>query len=57
MDNGGVFVDRPRLSVDFATVLRLREVENLGWARMATTYRPVRQPGYHQAQVPGGKIA
>jgi hypothetical protein len=30
---------RPRLSVDFAIVLRLREVENLGWSRMAEAYR------------------
>ena len=30
---------RPRLSVDFAIVLRLRDEENLGWSRMAETYR------------------
>jgi len=30
---------RPRLSVDFAIVLRLREVDNLGWSRMAERYR------------------
>ena len=30
---------RPRLSVDFAIVLRLREVDNLGWSRMAEAYR------------------
>ena len=29
---------RPRLSVDFAIVLRLREVDNLGWSRMAERY-------------------
>ena len=32
-------VGRPRLSVDFAIVLRLREVEYLGWSRMAEAYR------------------
>ncbi len=30
---------RPRLPVDFATVLRLRDVDNLGWSRMAEAYR------------------
>ena len=34
-----ILVGRPRLSVDFAIVLRLREVDNLGWSRMAETYR------------------
>jgi len=32
---------RPRLSVDFAIVLRLRDVENLGWSRMAEAYREI----------------
>ena len=32
---------RPKISVDFAIVLRLREVENLGWSRMAETYREI----------------
>lgn len=32
---------RPRISVDFAIVLRLREVENLGWSRMAEAYRQI----------------
>jgi len=36
-----ILVGRPRLSVDFAIVLRLRDVENLGWSRMAETYRGV----------------
>jgi hypothetical protein len=27
------------LSVDFAIVLRMRDVENLGWSRMAEAYR------------------
>ena len=30
---------RPRLSVDFAIVLRMREEQNLGWSRMADAYR------------------
>jgi hypothetical protein len=30
---------RPRLPVNFAIVLRLREEENLGWSRMAEAYR------------------
>jgi hypothetical protein len=32
---------RPRLSVDFAIVLRLRDVDNLGWSRMAQVYRKI----------------
>jgi hypothetical protein len=32
---------RPRLSVDFAIVLRMRDVENLGWSRMAEAYREI----------------
>jgi hypothetical protein len=30
---------RPRVEVDFAIVLRLREGENLGWSRGAAEYR------------------
>ena len=30
-----IAVGRPRFSVDFAIVLRIRDVENLGWPRMA----------------------
>ena len=30
---------RPRLSVDFAIVLRMRDNQNLGWSRMAEEYR------------------
>jgi hypothetical protein len=30
---------RPRLSVDFAIVLRMRDDKNLGWSRMAEEYR------------------
>ena len=32
---------RPRLSVDYATVLRLRDIEKLGWSRMAEAYRGI----------------
>ena len=34
-----IVVSRPRLSVDFAIVLRMRDVEHLGWSRMAEAYR------------------
>jgi len=30
---------RPRLFVDFAIVLRMRDDDNLGWSRMAEAYR------------------
>jgi len=30
---------RPRVEVDYALVLRLRDVENLGWSRGAEVYR------------------
>jgi hypothetical protein len=30
---------RPRLMVDFAIVLRMRDVEKMGWSRMAEEYR------------------
>ncbi len=36
-----ILVGRPRLPVDFAIVLRLRETDNLGWSRMAETYRGI----------------
>ena len=29
---------RPRLKVDFALILRLREYNNLGWSRVAKEY-------------------
>ena len=29
---------RPKLTVDFAIVLRMRDVDNLGWSRMAQQY-------------------
>ncbi|MFC1972658.1 hypothetical protein ACFLVE_04575 [Chloroflexota bacterium] len=30
---------RPKLSVDFAILLRMRDMENKGWSRMAQAYR------------------
>ncbi len=39
MTTNKILVGRPRLSVDFAIVLRLRDKENLGWSRMAEAYR------------------
>jgi hypothetical protein len=32
-------VGRPRVSVDFDIVLRMRDVEKMGWSRMAEAYR------------------
>jgi hypothetical protein len=32
---------RPRVSVDFATLLRMRDMENMGWSRMAEAYREI----------------
>ena len=29
---------RPRISVDFATLLRMRDTNKLGWSRMAQAY-------------------
>ena len=34
-----IIVGRPRVLVDFAIVLRMRDVDNLGWSRMAEAYR------------------
>ncbi len=34
-----ILVGRPRVLVDFAIVLRLRDIDNIGWSRMAETYR------------------
>ena len=36
-----ILVGRLKLSVDFAIVLRLRDVENMGWSRMAEAYRKI----------------
>jgi hypothetical protein len=33
------FVGRPRVQVNFATVLRMRDFEHLGWTRMAQAYQ------------------
>jgi len=41
MTDGKILAGRPRLSVDFAIVLRLRDVDNLGWSRMAEAYREI----------------
>ena len=41
MNGKKIVVGRPRLSVDFAIVLRMREVENLGWSRIAQAYREI----------------
>ena len=34
-----VIVGRPRILVDFAIVLRLRDEQNLGWSRLAEAYQ------------------
>ncbi len=36
-----IVVGRPRVLVDFAIVLRMRDMENMGWSRMAETYRGI----------------
>ena len=36
-----ILTGRPRLSVDFAILLSLREKQNLGWSRMAEAYRGI----------------
>ncbi len=41
MDSSKVMVVKPRLSVDFATVLRLRDEQNLGWTRLAEAYQKI----------------
>jgi hypothetical protein len=41
MANGMIPVGRPRVSVDFAIVLRMRDVEKMGWLRMAEVYREI----------------
>ena len=54
-----ILVGRSRLSVDFAIVLRLRDMENMGWSRMAQAYRKITGQIYksrhHQAHIPGSK--
>ncbi len=41
MANGKTQAGRPSLLVDFAIVLRMRDVDNLGWSRMAEAYRQI----------------
>ena len=36
-----IVVGRPKVLVDFAIVLRMRDVEHLGWSRMAEAYRKI----------------
>jgi len=38
MDAQKVQTGRPRISVDFAIVLRMRDTDNMGWSRMAKAY-------------------
>ncbi len=38
MDTEKVQTGRPRVSVDFAIVLRMRDTDRLGWSRMAKAY-------------------
>jgi hypothetical protein len=39
MTSQRILVGRPRVSLDFAIVLRLRDEQNLGWSRMAEAYQ------------------
>jgi len=41
MVDKGLLVGRPRVLVDFAIVLRLRDVDNMGWSRMAEAYQKI----------------
>jgi hypothetical protein len=41
MANKKIPVGRPRVSADFAIILRLRHQEKLGWSRMAVAYRQI----------------
>lgn len=41
MDEKRIIIGRPKIFVDFAIVLRLREVDRLGWSRMAEAYREI----------------
>lgn len=38
MSTQKVPVGRPRLSVDFAIVLRMRDEQKMGWSRLAEAY-------------------
>ena len=39
MVKGKAQVGRPRVLVDFAIILSMRDKDNLGWSRMAVAYR------------------
>ena len=39
MQDPSIKPGRPRLQVDYAVILRLRDAEHLGWARGAEEYR------------------
>ena len=41
MDSKGIVSGRPKILVDFAIVLRLREIDKIGWSRMAEDYREI----------------
>jgi hypothetical protein len=41
MASGMMPVGRPRVSVDFAIVLRMCDREKMGWSRMAQAYRKI----------------
>ncbi len=41
MTDKKIVVGRPRLSVDFAIVLHMRDMDNMGWSRMAEAYRKI----------------
>ena len=41
MSKGKAQVGRPRILVDFATILSMRDMDNLGWSRMAKVYRQI----------------
>ena len=36
-----VIKGRPKIKVDYDVILRLRDVENLGWSRAASQYREI----------------
>jgi len=41
MPNGKIPAGRPRILLDFAILLRMRDVEKMGWSRMAEAYRQI----------------
>ena len=38
-NNNTIQTGRPRIKVDYAILLRLREVDHFGWSRIAEEYR------------------